>query len=74
MTALRITRGCLVAGQPLAAGHEYAVPSEVSDDHALLLVRIGKAEFVEPAAERSGPPPQKRPQAPSGRSKNKAHE
>lgn len=44
---IRIERGCLAAGQALLAGSEYDVPAQVSEADALLIVRIGKAQFVE---------------------------
>lgn len=52
MEAIKVLRGCgATGGKSLAAGTVYAVPGEVSDADAGLLIRLGKAEAVEtPAA------------------------
>lgn len=44
MNAIKIIRGCGASGQSLQAGRVYAVPGEVSERDAHLLVQIGKAE------------------------------
>lgn len=47
MQAIRILRGCGASGQSLGAGIVYAVPAEVSEKDAAILVRMGKAEPAE---------------------------
>jgi len=48
MNAVKILRGCgATGGQSLLAGRTYAVPSEVSEKDADLLIRLGKAEVAE---------------------------
>lgn len=47
MTSIKVLRGCGASGQSLAAGTVYAVPAQVSESDALLLVRLGKAVFIE---------------------------
>lgn len=47
MAAIRILRGCFVAGQPLLTGNTYRVPTDLSDRDANSIVRMGKAEFVD---------------------------
>lgn len=54
MSAIKILRGCGASGASLAAGRQYAVPGEVSEKDAAILVRLGKAEYV--AAEKPEPP------------------
>lgn len=50
--AIKVLRGCGASGKSLAAGTVYAVPGEVSDEDARILVRMGKAE----ACARPPPP------------------
>ena len=47
MKSIRIIRGCGASGASLLAGKVYAVPAEVSDADAGILVRLGKAEPAE---------------------------
>lgn len=54
MSAIKILRGCGASGASLAAGRVYAVPIEVSEKDAAILVRLGKAEHV--AAEQPAQP------------------
>ncbi len=56
MEAIKVTRGCGASGKSLTAGTVYTVPAHVSLADAALLVRIGKAEFVEaqPQKKRGG--------------------
>jgi hypothetical protein len=42
--AIRVLRGCGASGRSLVAGTVYAVPGDVSEADALLLVQLGKAE------------------------------
>lgn len=50
MEAIRILTKCAASGQHLPAGKVCKVPSEVSEKDAAILVRIGRAEAVEPKA------------------------
>lgn len=55
LSSIRIVRSCLATGGVLVAGKVYAIPSEVSENDAGILVRMGKAERVAGApAPRSG--------------------
>lgn len=56
MDAIRILRGCGASGRSLASGTVYAVPGEVSERGADILVRLGKAEPAKlPAAKPAAP-------------------
>lgn len=58
MQAIRVLRSCGASGQSLAAGTVYAVPGEVSERDAGILVRMGKAEQCEqPAPPAAKPEP-----------------
>ena len=66
MDAIRILRGCGASGTSLTAGTVYAVPGEVSDTDAAILVRMGKAEQCEqpaPPAAKAEPTPRARKKA-----------
>lgn len=57
LNSIRIVRSCLATGGVLVAGKVYAIPSEVSENDAGILVRMGKAERVDGApTPRSGKP------------------
>lgn len=54
---IKTLRGCGASGQSLIAGTVYAVPSEVSQADADLLIRLGKAiETAEPETETEAAP------------------
>ena len=44
MKAIRIRKACAVRGKPLKAGDVVEVGSEVSQDDAVVLMRMGRAE------------------------------
>lgn len=46
MNAIQVLRGCGASGVMLEAGRTYAVPGEVSESDASLLIRMGKAVGV----------------------------
>lgn len=46
MQKIKVLRGCGASGESLVAGETYAVPEEVSEKDAGILVRLGKAEFL----------------------------
>lgn len=47
VTGIKILRGCGASGKSLSAGTVYAVPAQVSEADAMLLVMLKKAEPVE---------------------------
>lgn len=51
MARLTVLRNCGASGRSLEAGRVYAVPEEVSQADARILVQIGKAAYHEDSAE-----------------------
>lgn len=43
MDAIKVIEGCGASGKSLHAGTVYAVPGDVSESDAVILVRVGKA-------------------------------
>lgn len=47
VTGIKVLRGCGASGVSLTAGTVYAVPAQVSEADAMILIRLKKAEPVE---------------------------
>jgi hypothetical protein len=64
MNFIKVLRGCGASGKSLVAGTVYAVPREVSESDARLLVQIGKAIVTDvTVAESTVPKARKRSKA-----------
>lgn len=66
MAAIRILRGCFVAGQPMLTGNTYRVPNDLSDRDANSIVRMGKAEFIDEPEAPARKPRQPKQTGPAG--------
>jgi hypothetical protein len=61
MKAIRVIHSCQVSGgEVVLEGQVYTVPEQVSEADAALIVRIGRAEFIEPEPEAEAEAAQKK--------------
>ena len=63
MTKIKVTAGCSVTNQTLSAGKVYAVPEQVSEADAKVLLRLNKAIVLEAEPTQENLQPEQPPQA-----------
>lgn len=55
MKAIKIISKCAASGQHLSEGKVFKVPDQVSEEDAVRLVRMGRAEEAEPKSGKAEP-------------------